>query len=228
MADPTDACGICLELFADIHVLRLKCGHHFHTTCVADWLVEHATCPLCRKLHRKVARRERGFCPYEMLFIFGLSLTLFLAFVQFYLVLFHVGVFVRGICRLDQQATELAARLMAFLSHLLSFALFIAVELNHYLQREWGRVYLTGLRDPNLARTLTFIAATLHVISLAYTIVVEADPPLPYYYQFCLAMHLYTMESVSRIALDASLMDMSWGMWLSVIIVSLSIGGGAT
>ena len=40
-------CGICCQ---SLSVTELDCQHHFHSTCVGDWLLEHAdSCPLCRK-----------------------------------------------------------------------------------------------------------------------------------------------------------------------------------
>ncbi|KNA14948.1 hypothetical protein SOVF_102710 [Spinacia oleracea] len=43
-------CAVCLMEFNDKDILRLipKCDHFFHTDCVDEWLVSHATCPVCR------------------------------------------------------------------------------------------------------------------------------------------------------------------------------------
>ncbi|KDO19275.1 hypothetical protein SPRG_15545 [Saprolegnia parasitica CBS 223.65] len=43
-----DTCAICLGDFEDT-VFQLRCGHCFHRDCALHWLVEHATCPLCRQ-----------------------------------------------------------------------------------------------------------------------------------------------------------------------------------
>ena len=45
-----DECAICLDDFTEGTRLRkLPCGHVFHSTCVARWLIERsAVCPLCK------------------------------------------------------------------------------------------------------------------------------------------------------------------------------------
>lgn len=45
-----DECAICLDDFEEgMHLKKLPCGHVFHSTCVARWLIErHAVCPLCK------------------------------------------------------------------------------------------------------------------------------------------------------------------------------------
>lgn len=47
--DREPACSICLEA-VDIgaEVLRLRCEHWFHPTCVVTWLKGSQDCPLCR------------------------------------------------------------------------------------------------------------------------------------------------------------------------------------
>jgi calmodulin len=48
----TISCAVCLE--GIVHVCsgsgtrRLSCGHHYHRACIAPWLSEQHTCPLCR------------------------------------------------------------------------------------------------------------------------------------------------------------------------------------
>lgn len=46
----SDECTICLDEFVEhVRVRKLPCGHVFHSTCIARWLVErHANCPLCK------------------------------------------------------------------------------------------------------------------------------------------------------------------------------------
>ncbi|OQS07692.1 hypothetical protein THRCLA_00316 [Thraustotheca clavata] len=43
-----ESCAICLGDFED-SIFQLRCGHCFHRDCALHWLVEHATCPLCRQ-----------------------------------------------------------------------------------------------------------------------------------------------------------------------------------
>jgi len=45
-----DECTICLDEFVHgVRVRKLPCGHVFHSTCIARWLIErHAVCPLCK------------------------------------------------------------------------------------------------------------------------------------------------------------------------------------
>jgi hypothetical protein len=43
-------CCVCLTQFGcrERGVVRLKCGHVFHRTCLEPWFKEHHTCPMCR------------------------------------------------------------------------------------------------------------------------------------------------------------------------------------
>lgn len=43
-------CAICLSEFSGEELLRLlpSCDHVFHPHCIARWLANHATCPVCR------------------------------------------------------------------------------------------------------------------------------------------------------------------------------------
>ncbi|VEU36162.1 unnamed protein product [Pseudo-nitzschia multistriata] len=46
----SDECTICLDEFVPgVRVRELPCGHVFHSTCIARWLIERsAVCPLCK------------------------------------------------------------------------------------------------------------------------------------------------------------------------------------
>ncbi len=43
-------CTICLNNFnAGQDVAELGCRHFFHRDCIAQWLRQHKTCPVCRQ-----------------------------------------------------------------------------------------------------------------------------------------------------------------------------------
>ena len=45
-----DDCPICIEPFKENDELyQLKCGHIFHTECIAEWININHICPTCRK-----------------------------------------------------------------------------------------------------------------------------------------------------------------------------------
>lgn len=42
-------CSICLDGFCDgDELIRLRCGHRFHSTCLEPWVRKCADCPYCR------------------------------------------------------------------------------------------------------------------------------------------------------------------------------------
>lgn len=48
--DPSTACAVCLEPYqAEETLMALACGHRFHWGCAKRWLLERATCPVCRQ-----------------------------------------------------------------------------------------------------------------------------------------------------------------------------------
>jgi hypothetical protein len=47
-----EKCSICIGLMTEEDedfILTLKCNHSYHTKCIAQWIIDHGTCPLCRK-----------------------------------------------------------------------------------------------------------------------------------------------------------------------------------
>ncbi|ORZ01473.1 hypothetical protein BCR43DRAFT_486992 [Syncephalastrum racemosum] len=43
-------CAICLSTYDDGDILcKLWCSHHFHKTCVHEWLVLNSRCPMCKR-----------------------------------------------------------------------------------------------------------------------------------------------------------------------------------
>lgn len=42
-------CPICLENIGTTNTTTTVCHHSFHSTCLASWLQQHNTCPLCRR-----------------------------------------------------------------------------------------------------------------------------------------------------------------------------------
>lgn len=44
-----NTCSICLNAYTqEEKVVRLKCNHCFHETCIEAWLKSNKTCPVCR------------------------------------------------------------------------------------------------------------------------------------------------------------------------------------
>ena len=42
-------CYICLNGLEEAKGIELCCGHGFCRACIEKWLVDHDTCPVCRK-----------------------------------------------------------------------------------------------------------------------------------------------------------------------------------
>lgn len=42
-----EKCAICMEEM-DINQTRLACSHGYHQECIARWLEQKSTCPICR------------------------------------------------------------------------------------------------------------------------------------------------------------------------------------
>eukprot|EP00435_Cladocopium_sp_Y103_P033154 s2830_g8.t1 len=51
---PAEDCAVCFEVLgeaagqATCPVRKLSCGHQFHHSCIAQWLLRNASCPLCK------------------------------------------------------------------------------------------------------------------------------------------------------------------------------------
>ncbi|KAL2461539.1 RING-H2 finger B1A [Abeliophyllum distichum] len=47
-ADDEDACPTCLEEYdAENPKIMTKCNHHFHLSCILEWMERSDTCPIC-------------------------------------------------------------------------------------------------------------------------------------------------------------------------------------
>ncbi|TVU48003.1 hypothetical protein EJB05_07622, partial [Eragrostis curvula] len=47
--EPSPECSICLDGFYDgDELIKLRCGHRFHSTCLEPWVRKCADCPYCR------------------------------------------------------------------------------------------------------------------------------------------------------------------------------------
>ncbi|XP_073999375.1 E3 ubiquitin-protein ligase goliath-like isoform X2 [Rhodnius prolixus] len=50
LAGESDCCPVCIEHYKVNDTIRdLPCSHVFHKNCIDPWLLEHRTCPLCKK-----------------------------------------------------------------------------------------------------------------------------------------------------------------------------------
>lgn len=49
MTEPPSCCPVCLDNFQEgATLVKMPCGHEFHSPCLFRWLGEHNTCPVCR------------------------------------------------------------------------------------------------------------------------------------------------------------------------------------
>lgn len=49
MVEAVGDCIICMEDFEPgVGGKKVPCGHVFHSSCIAQWLSDHNSCPLCR------------------------------------------------------------------------------------------------------------------------------------------------------------------------------------
>lgn len=67
LANPGDACAICLDTLEDDDDIRgLTCGHAFHASCVDPWLTSRrACCPLCKADYYVPKPRPEGEAALE-------------------------------------------------------------------------------------------------------------------------------------------------------------------
>ncbi|KAH6779903.1 hypothetical protein C2S52_011140 [Perilla frutescens var. hirtella] len=70
MKDEEDVCPTCLEEYnAENPKITTKCNHHFHLSCILEWMERSDTCPICDQVHIIHARPfyQRGHCQQFIL-----------------------------------------------------------------------------------------------------------------------------------------------------------------
>jgi hypothetical protein len=209
MAETVDSCTICLQPFEDVHSLRLKCGHKFHTACVADWVVEHATCPLCRRHQREV---DLTISPYLLefhqsrtLFYACLAIILILSYAEGFLTLFHLGAYGRGISRPEQPITECVALVMLGFSHFLTITLLCWEGLFRMFSGRLRAVF-PDMEVLESSRPRIALMAVFHAITCYYSIYVEEPSFISYLMQCVTSLH--TIELSLNLLMDMSMTRM--------------------
>ena len=43
-------CPVCLDNLGNDEVVRMTCGHMYHSVCLYTWLNHNRNCPMCRKI----------------------------------------------------------------------------------------------------------------------------------------------------------------------------------
>jgi hypothetical protein len=43
-----DSCPICMMELREEKILKLRCEHRFHSSCIRDWNETNSSCPVCR------------------------------------------------------------------------------------------------------------------------------------------------------------------------------------
>ena len=67
ISDDSTHCIICLGDYKDDDMLiYLKCGHHYHRLCGADWLQRAEICPICRQNFRTAKNQRNSSQAIEM------------------------------------------------------------------------------------------------------------------------------------------------------------------
>ena len=52
--DNTEQCAICLEnMNRGDMIIKIRCDHIFHSTCINRWFSRRNTCPICRDVNRR-------------------------------------------------------------------------------------------------------------------------------------------------------------------------------
>ncbi|VFR03682.1 unnamed protein product [Cuscuta campestris] len=50
LAEEEDVCPTCLDEYnADHPRIKTKCNHHFHLSCILEWMERRDTCPICNQ-----------------------------------------------------------------------------------------------------------------------------------------------------------------------------------
>jgi len=48
VSEPVEPCSICLDDINPSEQIKTKCNHMYHKKCLARWLVDKSSCPICR------------------------------------------------------------------------------------------------------------------------------------------------------------------------------------
>lgn len=46
--DHSESCPVCLDKLGNDEVVRMTCGHMYHSVCLYNWLNQARNCPVCR------------------------------------------------------------------------------------------------------------------------------------------------------------------------------------
>lgn len=74
-SEAPDPCACCREEIDSswpdyTRTILPICGHVFHTACIAQWLIQSHTCPLCRCLVQARERAYRDKSPFESVAVY--------------------------------------------------------------------------------------------------------------------------------------------------------------
>ncbi len=48
--DHSDSCPVCLDNLGSDEVVKMTCGHMYHSVCLYHWLDKARNCPVCRSV----------------------------------------------------------------------------------------------------------------------------------------------------------------------------------